>query len=249
MPFPFSFENNHDTNNPLSLCAILQSKPAQSRTLRELRVKWWPRQSVCKVTGQSHQIFILRGSAQKHIFAKQEGRKAGQRASWQPVSRPSGSPASVEDFWWRPDLIVRLHKKSAAVCVRVWERDGAVGGGCRGHNPVHCLGPSPSRCRSSVRLRCPDPDHNVGGWCYRKRGTPGKIARLHGDSPVFTSSLSGCLWGDGGGGRRAGGGRGAGSGITGIFGYFYNLYIRLVETFDWNVYLILKSWPKFISQK
>lgn len=42
-------------------------------------------------------------------------------------------------------------------------------------------------------LCCPDPDHNLGGWCYRKPKTPGEIVLLHGDSPLFTSSLTGCL--------------------------------------------------------
>lgn len=40
---------------------------------------------------------------------------------------------------------------------------------------------------------CPDPDYNLGGWCYRKPDAPGKIELLHGDSSLFTSSLTGCL--------------------------------------------------------
>lgn len=63
-------------------------------------------------------------------------------------------------------------------------------------------------------LCCPDPDHNLGGWCYRKPDAPGEIVLLHGDSSIFTSSLTGCLkeereeggmwggWGDNGGLRR-----------------------------------------------
>ena len=45
-------------------------------------------------------------------------------------------------------------------------------------------------------LCCPDPDHNLGGWCYRKPDAPGEIALLHGDSPLFTSSWTGCLMGE-----------------------------------------------------
>lgn len=39
----------------------------------------------------------------------------------------------------------------------------------------------------------PWPDHNLRGWCYRKPDAPGEIELLHGDSSLFTSSLTGCL--------------------------------------------------------
>lgn len=64
--------------------------------------------------------------------------------------------------------------------------------------PLPLLLPIPSH------LCCPDPDHNLGGWCYRKPRTPGKIVLLHGDSTVFISSLTGCLKESGEGRQRVG---------------------------------------------
>lgn len=83
-----------------------------------------------------------------------------------------------EDFDFLSNLIIRLQKKS------VWKH----GGGAESQSST-LFGPS------SIldHLCCLDPDHNLGGWCYRKLGTPREIVLLHGDSPLFTSSLTGCL--------------------------------------------------------
>lgn len=108
-------------------------------------------------------------------------------------------------------MTVRLHshvtQEVSAVCVCVWVRvrqqNGCVWGGT---GPQSCalLEPLPLLPPILSRLRCSDPDHNVGGWCYRKPGTPGKIELLHGDRPVFTSSFSGCLRGETEGGQKVG---------------------------------------------
>lgn len=75
-----------------------------------------------------------------------------------------------------------------------WSRRGVCVCWGEGHNPSHCLGPfSSSTCWSLTTSAALTLITTCGGWCYRKPETPGEIALLHGDSPLFTSSLTGGL--------------------------------------------------------
>lgn len=98
----------------------------------------------------------------------------------------SGEPTVTWRLWLLSDLI-SCYRRS--LC---WSRKGEGGKNAEPQSftlfkPLLLLLPILDH------LCCPDPDHNLGGWCYRKPDAPGEIALLHGDSPLFTSSLTGCL--------------------------------------------------------
>lgn len=173
-------------------------KPTQSS-----RVNSFPcNQTRSKPVGRERKVIkhLSCPSPPRNIFARQENRYARMLPRWEVVPSTQVHLQLSGNFWLWFDFIIRLHKKSV-----LKQKVCACGvGGSAGLQSFALFQPLPLLLLIPSHLCCPDPDHNLGGWCYRKPRTPGKIVLLHGDSPVFISSLTGCLKESGEGRQKVG---------------------------------------------
>ena len=134
--------------------------------------KWWSNIFSCTAQTQSYTPLFLH----THVFYHCCRMLRISRCAW--------------NYHLGVVIIVRPHivlQKKSVLKQKGW------GGGMQRHNPSHCSSPCHWSSTISVALTLIT---TWGGWCYRKPDAPGEIALLHGDSPLFTSSWTGCLMGE-----------------------------------------------------